>query len=300
MVKDKRIKKGDAISAPKPAQNPSGGADDVSDERVENMGADELKTELEKMMDDMNVPDQKRTPIRKMTTALQKNMLSNHYKSLKENVVAEPAENADGPKRGTPEYFTHELRKEMDKDTSRKALEALRVSLQSYTISWLKNFGKDNGLELLLNWLKKSQERDYCEVTHECVKCLKVFMNNKYGLMSMMKNKEGMLLLTKCLDPRNHVMMTEVLRILAAVSYVSDEGHQAVLEALSSYGEQTGRPRFQVLVDNLKAEHAPQQLTIGILTNRSREKTRGTKVISVLALPYIKNTVMRNTNYPII
>ena len=85
-----------------------------------------------------------------------------------------------GPKRGSPEYFIQELKKGITEgESSLKTLEALRVSLQSNTIPWLKSFGADGGLELLLNWLQKSQDKEYGDSTHECVKCLKVFMNNK-------------------------------------------------------------------------------------------------------------------------
>ena len=41
--------------------------------------------------------------------------------------------------------------------------------------------------------------------------------------MSMMDHTEGMLLLAKCLDPRNTTMMTEVVKILAAMSIVNEK-----------------------------------------------------------------------------
>ena len=41
--------------------------------------------------------------------------------------------------------------------------------------------------------------------------------------MAMMDNTNGMLLLTKCLDPRNTTMMTEVVKILAAMSIVNEK-----------------------------------------------------------------------------
>ena len=43
----------------------------------------------------------------------------------------------------------------LEGDSSLKTLEALRVSLQSNTIPWLKSFGAEGGLGLLLNLLQK-------------------------------------------------------------------------------------------------------------------------------------------------
>ena len=46
-------------------------------------------------------------------------------------------------------------RQVLEGESSLKTLEALRVSLQSNTIPWLKSFGAEGGLELLLNLLQK-------------------------------------------------------------------------------------------------------------------------------------------------
>ena len=54
--------------------------------------------------------------------------------------------------------------------------------------SWVKQFGEHNGLDILLNILQSCCSGSYQgkdailrRIQHQCVRCLKAFMNNKVG-----------------------------------------------------------------------------------------------------------------------
>ena len=58
--------------------------------------------------------------------------------------------------------------------------------------SWVKKFGEHNGLDLLLNTLKSCSQGNFAgkdavlrKIQHQCVRCLKAFMNNKVCSLSI-------------------------------------------------------------------------------------------------------------------
>lgn len=52
---------------------------------------------------------------------------------------------------------------------------------------------------------------------HEIVRCLKAFMNNKYGLKAMLTSAEGIPLLVRAINPRVPHMMVDVVKLLSAI-----------------------------------------------------------------------------------
>uniref|UniRef100_A0A8P4GEI9 Diaphanous related formin 1 n=1 Tax=Dicentrarchus labrax TaxID=13489 RepID=A0A8P4GEI9_DICLA len=119
--------------------------------------------------------------------------------------------------------------------------------------SWVQNFG-DEGLALLLNLLRRLQE-DKDEMMgvkcqHEIIRCLKAFMNNKYGLKSMLESDEGIPLLVRAINPRVPHMMVDAVKLLSAISILEhpENLHERVLESITEEAEKRDIERFQPLL----------------------------------------------------
>jgi polyhydroxyalkanoate synthesis regulator phasin len=81
-------------------------------------------------------------------------------------------------------------------------------------------------------------------------------MNNKYGLTKMLQSEQGLTILVSGMDPYNENMMTDVLRVTAAVCLVAD-GHDRILEAVTVNGEMCNVNRFEPVLMALKKTNNP-------------------------------------------
>ncbi len=74
-------------------------------------------------------------------------------------------------------------------------------------------------------YLDRPEEKS-AEIRHECIKCLRVFMNNKYGIQTVFDYKEGEALVTMAsvVDPHYEHMMIDTVKLLAAVCLVPPDG----------------------------------------------------------------------------
>uniref|UniRef100_A0A8D3E3D8 Diaphanous related formin 1 n=1 Tax=Scophthalmus maximus TaxID=52904 RepID=A0A8D3E3D8_SCOMX len=119
--------------------------------------------------------------------------------------------------------YIQELKSDYRDTPLLSCLESLRVSLNNNPVSWVQNFG-DEGLALLLNLLRRLQEEkdEYpmmgVKCQHEIIRCLKAFMNNKYGLKSMLESEEGIPLLVRAINPTVPHMMVDAVKLLSAIS----------------------------------------------------------------------------------
>merc|ERR1712212_1436041 len=121
-------------------------------------------------------------------------------------------------------------------------LSSLKVSLTSNPLSWVQNFGRD-GLDILLRILNECYDYERNSETenkmkHEIIRCLKAFMNNKYGIRDMFEKESGIVTLCRAIDPKSKHMMTDTVKLVAAVCLLED-GHEKVLEALTICHENT-------------------------------------------------------------
>ncbi|KAK6298342.1 hypothetical protein J4Q44_G00313970 [Coregonus suidteri] len=178
--------------------------------------------------------------------------------------------------------YIQELRTEPRDAQLLGCLESLRVSLNNNPVSWVQNFG-DEGLALLLNIMKKIQEEkdEYpnmgVKCQHEIVRCLKAFMNNKYGLKAMLTSPEGIPLLVRAINPRVPHMMVDVVKLLSAICILEqpDNLHERVLEAITEEAEKQDIERFQPLLSgmnkpNIALKNGCMQL-INALISRGEE-----------------------------
>uniref|UniRef100_A0AAZ3RZ55 Diaphanous related formin 1 n=1 Tax=Oncorhynchus tshawytscha TaxID=74940 RepID=A0AAZ3RZ55_ONCTS len=235
---------------------------------------DEYVLELfEQMLVDMNLNEEKQRPLRAKDIVIKREMVSQYLHTSK------AGQNQKESSKSAMMYI-QELRTEPRDTQLLGCLESLRVSLNNNPVSWVQNFG-DEGLVLLLNIMRKIQEeRDEnmgMKCQHEIVRCLKAFMNNKYGLKAMLTSAEGIPLLVRAINPRVPHMMVDVVKLLSAICILEhpDNLHERVLEAITEEAEKQDNERFQPLLlgmnkPNIALKNGCMQL-INALISRGEE-----------------------------
>uniref|UniRef100_A0AAZ3S135 Diaphanous related formin 1 n=1 Tax=Oncorhynchus tshawytscha TaxID=74940 RepID=A0AAZ3S135_ONCTS len=237
---------------------------------------DEYVLELfEQMLVDMNLNEEKQRPLRAKDIVIKREMVSQYLHTSK------AGQNQKESSKSAMMYI-QELRTEPRDTQLLGCLESLRVSLNNNPVSWVQNFG-DEGLVLLLNIMRKIQEErdEYpnmgMKCQHEIVRCLKAFMNNKYGLKAMLTSAEGIPLLVRAINPRVPHMMVDVVKLLSAICILEhpDNLHERVLEAITEEAEKQDNERFQPLLlgmnkPNIALKNGCMQL-INALISRGEE-----------------------------
>ncbi|XP_039733103.1 protein diaphanous homolog 3 [Pteropus medius] len=239
---------------------------DCSSEVMENfskpMSENELLELFEKMMEDMNLNEDKKAPLREKDLSIKKEMVMQYINtasktgSLKRN------------RQISPQEFIRELKMGPADERLVTCLESLRVSLTSNPVSWVESFGHE-GLGLLLDILEKLvtskiQEKMVKKNQHKVIQCLKALMNTQYGLERIMSEERSLSLLALAIDPEHPGMMTDVLKLLSAVCIVGEESTiEEVLEALTSAGEERKIDRFSSVVEGLR--HNSVQLQVACM-----------------------------------
>ncbi|KAL7394643.1 hypothetical protein ABVT39_001113 [Epinephelus coioides] len=215
--------------------------------------SDEYVLELfEQMLVDMNLNEEKQQPLREKDIMIKREMVSQYLHTSK------AGQNQKESSKSAMMYI-QELKSDYRDTQLLSCLESLRVSLNNNPVSWVQNFG-DEGLALLLNLLRRLQEDkdEYpmmgVKCQHEIIRCLKAFMNNKYGLKSMLESDEGIPLLVRAINPRVPHMMVDAVKLLSAISILEhpENLHERVLEAITEEAERRDMERFQPLLAGMK------------------------------------------------
>nr|XP_029511608.1 protein diaphanous homolog 1-like [Oncorhynchus nerka] len=199
----------------------------------------------------MNLNDEKQRPLRAKDISIKREMVSQYLHTSKAGQSQKECSRS-------AMMYIQELRMEPRDTQLLGCLESLRVSLNNNPVSWVQNFG-DEGLALLLNIMRKIQEEkdEYpnmgVKCQHEIVRCLKAFMNNKYGLKAMLTSAEGIPLLVRAINPRVPHMMVDVVKLLSAICILEhpDNLHERVLEAITEEAEKQDIERFQPLLSGM-------------------------------------------------
>uniref|UniRef100_A0A674PBY3 Diaphanous related formin 1 n=1 Tax=Takifugu rubripes TaxID=31033 RepID=A0A674PBY3_TAKRU len=214
--------------------------------------SDEYILELfEKMLVDMNLNEEKQQPLREKDIMIKREMVSQYLHTSK------TGQNQKESTKSAVMYI-QELKSDYRDSQLLSCLESLRVSLNNNPVSWVQNFG-DDGLALLLTLLKRLQEdKDESRMLgvkcqHEIIRCLKAFMNNKYGLKSMLESAEGIPLLVRAINPKVPHMMVDAVRLLSAICILEqpENLHERVLEAITEEAEKQDIERFQPLITGM-------------------------------------------------
>ncbi|KAJ8014755.1 hypothetical protein DPEC_G00019020 [Dallia pectoralis] len=243
------------------------------DDRSMNLSEKEIIDLFEKMMEDMNLNEERKAPLRGKDLSTKREMVVQYIsataKSITGSKVVGGLRNSKHECTLSSQEYVHELRSGITEDKLLICLESLRVSLTSNPVSWVNNFGHE-GLSLLLEALeklldKKQQEGIDKRNQHKLIQCLKAFMNNKYGLQRILSDERSLLLLARAIDPKQTSMMTEIVKILSAICIIGEENIlDKILAAMTIAAERNNKERFSPIVEGLE-NHEAQQLQVACM-----------------------------------
>ncbi|XP_026682784.1 protein diaphanous, partial [Diaphorina citri] len=213
---------------------------------LEKLNPEQLNQKFEDMLNDMNLSDEKKEPLRRQPLANKKKMLLMHYKGTVTSY--ENKSKFDKP----IEYIQYLSQPELSVNKMYSCIESLRIALTNHPLSWVNEFGT-NGLKSLLSILNECYRNDsrYDRVQYECVRCIRAIMNNTVGLKQMFGQKEALTIVARSLDPNKPTVMLEAVKVLAAVCLIPPDGHDKVIKAITMSGELKGKERFQPVVQGL-------------------------------------------------
>ncbi|XP_055783210.1 protein diaphanous homolog 2 isoform X4 [Salvelinus fontinalis] len=243
------------------------------DDRSMNLSEKEINDLFEKMMEDMNLNEERKAPLRGKDLSTKREMVVQYIsataKSITGSKVTGGLRNSKHECTLSSQEYVHELRSGISEDKLLICLESLRVSLTSNPVSWVNNFGHE-GLGLLLDALDKLLDKKQPESIdkrnqHKLIQCLKAFMNNKYGLQRILGDERSLLLLARAIDPKQTSMMTEIVKILSAICIIGEENIlDKILAAMTIAAERNNRERFAPIVEGLE-NHEAQQLQVACM-----------------------------------
>uniref|UniRef100_A0A8C2WVE1 Diaphanous-related formin 3 n=1 Tax=Cyclopterus lumpus TaxID=8103 RepID=A0A8C2WVE1_CYCLU len=226
----------------------------------------EILALFEKMMEDMNLSEEKKSPLREKDLNTKREMVIQYI------FTASKTGSLRSSHQISPQEFLGELKSGVIDERLFACLDSLRVSLTSNPVSWVQSFGHE-GLGLLLDVLerllfKKPQEKLDKKNQHKVVQCLKAIMNNKYGLDRILGEEKSLSLLARAIDPSQSAMMTDVMKLLSAICIVGEENTlEKVLEAITTAGEWRAMERFSPIVQGLRDRSVQLQVACMQLIN---------------------------------
>ena len=223
----------------------------------------EVISEFEKMLENMNLSDEKKKPLIMLPMSEKRKMLSLNNKNMARTQFHHPAD-----------YIQYLSNPDLSLSKKFSCIESLRVALTSNSLEWIQEFGT-KGLRQVLGLLNECFSMDkrdtkWDKVQHEYIKCLKAIMNNKVGLKDMFEHKEALTLVARSLNPNLPYVMQDAVKLMAAVCLVPPDGHEKTLEAITIAGEmsqmtntfsQGGSERFGPIVQGLLISNNEQLRT---------------------------------------
>ncbi|XP_048192901.1 protein diaphanous homolog 2 [Perognathus longimembris pacificus] len=242
-------------------------AQPLYDERSLNLSEKEVVDLFEKMMEDMNLNEEKKAPLRDKDFSTKREMVIQYISATAKSIVGSKVtgglKNSKHECTLSSQEYVHELRSGISDDKLLNCLESLRVSLTSNPVSWVNNFGHE-GLGLLLDVLeklldKKQQENIDKKNQYKLIQCLKAFMNNKFGLQRILGDERSLFLLARAIDPKQPNTMTEIVKLLSAICIVGEDNIlDKLLGAITAAAERNNRERFSLIVEGLQSHEALQ------------------------------------------
>uniref|UniRef100_A0A8C0XHB1 Diaphanous related formin 1 n=1 Tax=Castor canadensis TaxID=51338 RepID=A0A8C0XHB1_CASCN len=215
---------------------------------------DQVLLLFEQMLVDMNLNEEKQQPLREKDIVIKREMVSQYLHTSKAGMSQKESSRS-------AVMYIQELRSGLRDIPLLSCLESLRVSLNNNPVSWVQTFGAE-GLASLLDILKRlHDEKEEASGNyrsrnmHEIIRCLKAFMNNKFGIKTMLETEEGILLLVRAMDPAVPNMMIDAAKLLSALCILPqpEDMNERVLEAMTERAEMDEVERFQPLLDGLKS-----------------------------------------------
>ncbi|KAH8317801.1 hypothetical protein KR074_010718, partial [Drosophila pseudoananassae] len=220
-------------------------------EYIQSLSEEEINAKFLEIIDDMNIPKDKREPLLAKTKSQRQDMILWHLKG-KNSLERSANSRFEKPS----DYVEYLQNGEHSEHKVYQCVESLRVALTSNPISWIKEFGVSGigQIEKLLSRSKKDRTSDRIEF--EAIRCLKAIMNNTWGLNVVLNPDQHsvLLLLAQSLDPRKPQTMGEALKLLASFCLVNERnGYEKVLRAITTIASTSFKAseRFRPIVDAL-------------------------------------------------
>ncbi|XP_035216961.1 protein diaphanous-like isoform X2 [Stegodyphus dumicola] len=213
-----------------------------AENNLKSLTDEQINIQFESMLDDMNLSEELKVPLRNKGLDEKKYLLSIHMKG------STVKSRLDSPE----DYISCLSNSDISVHKLFKNLESLRIALTNNTVSWVQEFGS-RGLDKLLQILnscygkKLKTER----IQHECIKCLRALMNSTVGLKQIFQHSNALSILARSIDPSVPVIMTDAVKLMAAMCLVPPNGHEKVLEAITICGEIEGQERFAPIIQGL-------------------------------------------------
>ncbi|KGL85389.1 Protein diaphanous 1, partial [Tinamus guttatus] len=225
----------------------------TSERTLQEIPDEDVLALFEQMLLDMNLNEEKQQPLREKDILIKREMVSQYLHTSQAGMNQKESSKS-------AMMYIQELKLNLRDAHLLNCLESLRVSLNNNPVSWVQNFGAE-GLTCLLDILKGLHEEKEeapgsydTRSRHEIIRCLKAFMNNKFGIKTMLDTDEGILLLARAVDPKVPSMMIDAVKLLSALCILPqpDSMNERVLEALTVRAEMDQVERFKPLLDGLK------------------------------------------------
>ncbi|XP_068991718.1 protein diaphanous isoform X5 [Neodiprion pinetum] len=211
---------------------------------IERMDEETMNDKFEDMLNDMNLTEEKKAPLRQQPDMNKRKMLVMHCKgSIQEN-----RSKFDKP----ADYIQYLAQPELSVNKIYNCIESLRIALTNNPLSWVQEFGT-KGLRQVLATLNECYRNDnrYERIQYECIRCLKAIMNNTVGIKEMLAHHEALTIVARSLEPTKPAVMYEAVKLLGAVCLISSDSHKKVLDAITMNGEFKGKERFLPIVQGL-------------------------------------------------
>ncbi|XP_057588588.1 protein diaphanous homolog 1-like isoform X1 [Hippopotamus amphibius kiboko] len=228
--------------------------DDPTAQSLQDVSDEQVLVLFEQMLLDMNLNEEKQQPLREKDIIIKREMVSQYLHTSKAGMSQKESSRS-------AMMYIQELRSGLRDMPLLSCLESLRVSLNNNPVSWVQTFGAE-GLASLLDILKRLHDEKEespgsydSRNKHEIIRCLKAFMNNKFGIKTMLEAEEGILLLVRAMDPAVPNMMIDAAKLLSALCILPqpEDMNERVLEAMTERAEMDEVERFQPLLDGLKS-----------------------------------------------
>uniref|UniRef100_A0A8U8C0D9 Uncharacterized protein n=1 Tax=Geospiza parvula TaxID=87175 RepID=A0A8U8C0D9_GEOPR len=211
---------------------------DLEDFATKPLSEREIIALFEKMMEDMNLNEDKKMPLREKDFNTKKEMVMQYIST------ASKSGSLKNSRKISPQEFIQDLKSGSTDERLVTCLESLRVSLTSNPVSWVVNFGQE-GLGLLLDVLERL-----------------------YGLERILGEERSLLLLAKAIDPKQTNMMTDIVKLLSAMCIVGEENIlEKILEAVTAAAEERNVDRFSPIVEGLQDNSVQLQVACMQLIN---------------------------------
>uniref|UniRef100_A0A9J8CAT6 Diaphanous-related formin 3 n=1 Tax=Cyprinus carpio carpio TaxID=630221 RepID=A0A9J8CAT6_CYPCA len=221
----------------------------------------EILALFEKMMEDMNLNEEKKAPLREKDLSTKREMV------LRYIITAAKTGSLRSSSQISPQEFLSELKCGATDERLFACLDSLRVSLTSNPVSWVQSFGHE-GLDAVVLAVVQCHHGMASQETLGSVLLNFFSVCLQYGLERIIGEEKSLALLAQAIDPGQPAMMTDVVKLLSAICIVGEENTlEKVLEAITTATEGRGVARFNPIVQGLSVRSVQLQVACMQLIN---------------------------------